>query len=370
MTTFEVLNLRENPFKSITPDPNNFNIENSLWAGLDDVKEKLVEIYESFGSDDAMRITLNWGPWGGGKTYAAYYFVYNPKFNEQNYTQIYVRSPKDGSSSVNQLYRSIIDYMSFSRIKLQVNTLLEKIGDKALFDLINQKINSEEYSKAIILVGSKDTDIESIMHRYLYSNVTNTELKKVGLARTIDTEIDKIKVLSGLFHCFIGNETETTGKLVLWIDELEDLIYYSAKHYKIFSQALRDLADTMNENFGLFLNFTLAEPEQDTIELILGSALWSRITNKIRFSDLDFENAKKYVKDLINFYQIEKKDNFEPFSEETIELLIKIVETIELTPREINKVFNNIFTYSQKNGYEIINKPVYDEWYEKFEREE
>ena len=62
MKTLEQLNLRDNPFKHVTPDPNNFKIENPLWAGLDDIKVKLEEIYKNLAYTDGMRVTLNWGP--------------------------------------------------------------------------------------------------------------------------------------------------------------------------------------------------------------------------------------------------------------------------------------------------------------------
>lgn len=371
MITLQKLQLKDNPFKYITPEPKTFKVENPLWAGLDDIKRKITEIYSDLETTDAMNIILNWGPYGGGKTYAAYYFIYHSKANaQQNFIQIYVRSPKEGSSATNNLYRSIIDYLSFSQIKERISTLLEKVGGDELFKLINDKINSEDFATAIMLIGSNDKEVETIMHRYLYSNVTKTELKKVGLARTIDSEIDRIKILSGIFHCFIGDSVELPGRVILWIDEVEDLIYYSSKHYKIFSQALRDLVDTMNENFCMFLNFTLSEPEQDTIELVLGSALWTRITNKIRFSDLDKEGAKKYVKDLIKYYQIEDTGDYGPFSESAVDRLLEIVETTELTPREINKIFNNVLLHAQRNDFEHINNPVVEEWRSQFEQEE
>ena len=86
---------------------------------------------------------------------------------------------------------------------------------------------------------------------------------------------------------------------------MEDLIYYSPKHYKIFSQVLRDLFDSLHSSVLFFMNFTLAESEESTIELILGGAVWSRITKKIRYKQFTEKNAFDYCNELLTRSKID-----------------------------------------------------------------
>ena len=105
------LNLTGNPFKDNIPKPG-INAGNKLfWAGQERIKQKIGNIYNRAFSKSHKQIILNWGPYGGGKTFTADYFI-NTKFDDGiNITQIYLRSPKTGNIAGKELLKNIIDYL-------------------------------------------------------------------------------------------------------------------------------------------------------------------------------------------------------------------------------------------------------------------
>jgi hypothetical protein len=361
---YEKFNLNGNPFKNNIPKPSSRTDHLIYWAGMENIKNKLKLFYDRALLSKHKQIVLNWGPYGGGKTFSADYFInYNDnKDLEVNLTQIYLRSPKTGNVAGTEFYKNIIDYLTFSDICLRVNNLIAECGEDNLFQIINDRIKSEEFSKSIILLGKGDYDVTEIMRRYIFAGLNRAELKELELARNIETNTDYIKFIAGILTLYSIPYANKPSRLILWLDEMEDLIYYSQKDYRAFSQILRDLFDTLVDNFTVFMNFTFAEPNEDTIELLLGGAIWSRINSKLRFKELNEDEAIKYIRQLIGYYQIDKSNDFVPFTEEIISQIFGLISKSDLTPRIINKLFGDLLDYTVENDYNSIEK-AYTSWF-------
>jgi hypothetical protein len=351
MNPYEKYNLRDNPFQFLTPSFDNGG--ELTWADMKKVKSEIEHTYSRIINKTTRQVVLNWGPYGGGKTFAAYYFIENIK-HEKSIEHIYLRIPKIAKTSTNELFVNVIDFLSFNRIKQKISSLVKDIGEESFISFVSKKIRNEEFAEAILLLSNDDKDIQQLMHRYIYEGLTKTELKKVGLPRNISTNTDTIKFLAGVLSCFIGERGK--GKVVIWLDEMEDLVYYSKRDYTLFSQLLRDLIDSLNQHFAIFLNFTLAEPEESTIELLLGGALWSRINKKIRFQHLSKEDAYQYFYDLLNAYRIRKENNILPFDEDATNVVLDNIPKNAVTPREINRYFSEIIETALEKDITSINK--------------
>jgi hypothetical protein len=350
------LNLKHNPFKDLTPDINDTSL---VWGGMDEIKSRLEKCYLDCVNNNSKQIVLNWGPYGGGKTFSAYYFSHKEGATD-NLTHVYIRSPKNGAKATDEFFKSIIDCLTFDLIREQVKGIIKQNGDKALIEYLTPK-STREFAKAICLAGSEDEDIAEIMGRFFYLGITLNELKKLGLSKRIQSDSDRVKILAGIISCFIGNENLIDGRVVLWIDEMEDLIYYSPKYYKSFSQVLRDLFDSMPDRFLTFMNFTLAEGQENTIELILGGAIWSRITKKIRYKEFSYDHALSYCNDLLHSAKIKKSSN-KPFIPDLLKELINNIPNDNLTPREINRHITSLLNYCLEHNCSEITQDVFNGW--------
>jgi len=356
MNNISSLNLSYNPYMDLTPSINNDRL---IWAEMQEVKSKIERTYSDCINNNSKQLVLNWGAYGGGKTFSAYYFI-REKSDIDDLHHIYVRCPKDGAKAADEFFKNIIDFISFEKLQAHIRFLIANNGESLLMQFLTP-ITGREYSKAICLIGSEDSDVSDTMNRFLYAGLTKTELKKLGLAKDIQTDTDSIKFLAGIISCFIGDGNFYNGKVVFWIDEMEDLIYYSSKHYKGFSQVLRDLFDSISNGFLMFMNFTLAEGEESTIELILGGAVWSRLTKKIRYKQFLLDNALAYSIELLKHAKIDLNNN-SPLCEEIIRLVLQQIPLNNLTPREINKHLRSLLSFAIESEVSNIDLNIANKW--------
>lgn len=228
-------NVEVNPFHYITPTPGYYFGEYIPWVGMSDTKKKIVKVYSNLLLKPKQQVVMNWGLNGVGKTFAAYHFMDSLK-SDIDICQVYVRCPKHGNEASQEFHKNIIGFLSFRKIRNQIRRMIELLGEDELFSFLHNRIRNEEIANAIVLIGSEDHETEQLMHRYVFDGLTKTELKKVGLPMNIEWGSDSIKFLAGIIFSFIGDQKKYKGRFVLWLDEMEDMIYYSQKEYKAFSQ--------------------------------------------------------------------------------------------------------------------------------------
>ena len=373
MRTYQEVNLTDDPFKDITPSISKIGQTSLLWAGMPEIKKKISKVYERTLTGSARQVVLNWGPYGGGKTFSACYFLGRhsvSRKNEIGLSQAYIFCPKEGARAPTEFFQNVLDFISYSKIRKQVGIMIERMGENRLFEFINSTIRSEEFTKAILMLGSSNPEIADTMNRYIYTGLTKTELKQVGLPRNISSNTDYVRFLSGIISCFIGDQDKHKGRFVLWIDEMEDLIYFTQRYYLAFSQVLRSLIDILNEYFTVFMNFTLAEPKERAIETVLGGAIWSRINTKIRFQELSPQDALIYCKELIAAHKVDKSKEFVPFNEQALRALFSLIPGPEMTPREINRNGGKVLEYFRESDERYINKKLIVEWSSRTTEEE
>jgi hypothetical protein len=356
--TFKELNLTQNPFEFINPSLGFQSEAPVLWAGMKTQKEQLENTY--LNAAKQRNLILNWGPFGAGKTHAAFYFKNQPilKPNVELIT-LYVRTPLENGDAIQQLLENIIDDLSFTKLKEIVKARIAELGESQLFNLISASIKSEAYALAIIKLGHSELKLDDFMYRYIYGNVTITELKKFQLPRTLNTEADYLKFLAGLIACFTAGKTLT--RVVLWIDELENLLYYTSRQFKRLTQGIKTLVDSY-DNLLVFLNYTLSDGDEERLRILIGDIIMDRISHKICFTDLSPEKGLEYCHELITHYQLDKSKGYFPFEEDSLTALLNSLQTRSLTPYEINKKCSDILYYSLENQVNHITQEQVFKW--------
>lgn len=351
--------LKKNPFDLIPPTDS----EQIVWAGMKQVKQRFDEIFEVAFSDSTTQVVLNQGPWGGGKTHASLYFE-NKKNLPQTFTDtdkehffpINVCVPKEPGNPAEDLYTDILDTLGMRDVQKIIRDAIGNLSEDETLDLLHKFLSSEELARAFWLYGTQeDSERQALLRSYFFEGLTRTELKKLGIARNITKSQDRFRVLAGVLQCIIGKDQHRESfrptRVCLWIDEIEDLIYLSSAQFRIVSQGLRDMIDRLPNNFTLFLNMTLSDPEEyEDLETILGGALLNRITDFIYFPELELNEAVEYVTELINDTQY-RDENFPenlpqtyPFEAAALEMLLDGLE--KKTPRDINKRCRNAINFA------------------------
>lgn len=353
--------LKKNPFDLIPPTDQ----EQTIWAGMKQVRQRFDEIFEVALSDPVTQVVLNQGPWGGGKTHASLYFRNKKNLpqtlrDKNTFFQISVCVPKEPGKPAEDFYTDVLDTIGMRQIHRIIKDAIGDLSENETLDLLQKVLGSEELARAFWLYGTREDDEDqALLRSYFFEGATRAELKKLGIARNITKSQDRFRVIAGVLQCIIGidqhRESFSPSRVCLWIDEMEDLLYLTSAQFRIVSQGLRDMIDRLPNYFTLFLNMTLTDPEgYEDLETILGGALLDRVTNVIYFPELEMAEAVEYVDELINHSQHRDKSLPEwlpstyPFDPAALQMLLENLES--KTPRNINKRCRNVINFAFRDN--------------------
>lgn len=369
--------LKSNPFAYMTPPSQN----EIVWAGMENLKQQFDQVFFEAKTTTSTQVVLNWGAYGSGKTHASIYYSLPERFPSVQGNQVSgvvilrIRTPKDPTKPDLILYKDIIEAIRFSRLRQIVGKTITTLGLEQARSTLQELTESEVLGQAIVLLGLEPNskgDLEplssitnpsewhTLLESYFFSQNTKSDLKKLRLSRSIDTAQERFRILAALLQCMIGlkrgEDVSTYSRLVLWIDEMEDLIYFATKQYRPFTQGLRELIDRLPNAFTLMMNFTLASPEvfEDTT-VVLGEALMERISRNIYFKEPNEADAALYVREMISTFRLPSiSESFPqvsdvyPFSNTSLQHLIALLP--RRTPRELNKRCSEVITEALKRG--------------------
>jgi len=375
--------LKQNPFADTPPR----RPEEAVWAGLPRLKGQFESLFAQALATSATQVVLNWGAWGSGKTHAATYFSLKERLSPlvqaprvRDICPIYIRTPKEPARADQDLYRDIVEALRFSNLRKLIRDLIDERGQEETLQLLQNNTSSEPLGKAIWLLGLEpkkhggqlalfdDEEVSEernqLLESYFFSTCTKRDLKELGLSRGIDNAQDRFRVLGTLLQCIVGfaplEKISQHTRLILWIDELEDLIYFQSRQYRPFTQGLRDLIDRLPSYLTLLMNFTLATGDYEDATVVLGDALTSRITHHVYFQPLSPEETYEYILELMRCYRSEDFSSkglqvTYPFEENALRTLIKTITPLRRIPREINKQCSQVINQALAEG--VISEP-------------
>lgn len=351
--------LRENPFTVSPPT----NPKQTTWAGLKELKGEFKNVFREAKASAPTQMVLCRGSLGAGKTHASLFFSSDKNIPEtspsvQNIEVLRVHTPTETGNPARDFYVDIMEQIGLEQIGEVVNKTVESIGWNVVKQNLRQTMVSGDFTKALLDLGSSPIPAGSgsLINAYFLGKCTTTELRKLGLNRNIEKTQDYFRVLAGVFRCLTGlsesSDVTQHNRFCLWIDEMENFIYFTPPQYRPFGQGLRELVDRLPYFFTLFMNFTLTAPEEyEEIELILGGYLTDRITRQIFFHEVkDQEELLQYARELLSHYRTEEKSKtpYFPFTEDALRALTSNLQ--RGTPRDVNKRCRNALMRAFEKG--------------------
>lgn len=351
--------LRENPF-TISPPT---TPEQAIWAGMDTIRGEFNSVFQEAKVSAPTQVVLCRGPIGGGKTHASLFFSSEkniPKTSPsvQNIEVLRVQTPTETGNPARDFYLDVMEQIDLDRIGEEVNKIVESVGRDVFKRTLRQTMVSADFVNALLGLGDSPyyPTRDPLLSAYFLGNCSKTELRKLGLNRNIEKTQDYFRVLSGVFRCLIGLSESTNvtehNRFCLWIDEMENFIYFTPPQYRPFGQGLRELVDRLPYFFTLFMNFTLATPEEyEEIEVVLGGYLIDRVTRHIFFDEMrEDQKILQYISELLFYYRSQEKPKtpHSPFTEEALKALM--VNLQRRTPRDMNKRCHNALMRAFEKG--------------------
>ncbi|HUU00983.1 MAG TPA: hypothetical protein VM425_06045 [Myxococcota bacterium] len=334
---FERFKIRDTAFP-VTPASAN----GVKWYGFPKLHRRLSDVIRRSMEETARVCILNRGPWGAGKTHAATYFTEKSNIKKPVGTYgavhtILVETPKQGSGAFYDLFKRIMNAVTFRVITDCVVALRGTAGIDKLTAALMRACQNEDIAYVLAHLDDKNK-LET--RAYLHGTVGLRDMRAIGAATKLTSDHDFACALNGIMWLLIhsGGGTKTRfNRVILWIDEMEDLVYFPTRYYLPFTQTLRGVIDKTSEHLTLFVNFTFTEPEElETIGSVLGNALMARINNHVVFEDSTEEDVEQYLLELLadNRTDGEKYSKTHPFDAAAFKMITEACATH--TPRYIN----------------------------------
>lgn len=357
MENFERYGLKTNPFR-ITPAT---NPDELIWAGFKDTKKAIQDRIKRSIQTTPSTLVLNWGEYGSGKTHAARYFN-----KETVLKKISEGLPAPISFNIcfpqskeptKDIYTQLIDRIDINFIRSIIEFKNEEI------DNILNSITDNTFIKNLIKLILDNSVSESILKTFLYGNYKiNEALIKSGVSRKLSTENDYVDFLGALFS-FITYKKKFCSNIILWIDEFESIALQTSANISSVNNFIRTLIDNSPNNILIFLNLTQsAMMDREDLSEYLQSAVKSRIKTQIELRIPDPETLKDYLMELLNnkINRINNSDynNYEPFTEEVIDIIIKDNKDVSL--RQYNEIFSSLLEYAVSDKKSNIDLNYYN----------
>lgn len=321
--------LETNPFR-ITPAIISDEI---VWAGFSSVKSKFEKRIKRSIKIPNSSLVLNWGEYGSGKTHAARYFCHTSELiklaDSVEGTPPYpllITLPK-GKDPVFNIYTTVIDKLNIENIRYEFNS-------SSIIEFIEQQKDNLHIQSVLKAIFNPEVEDVSLLKKFLYGNVTNTELKglnKFGILRRLNSDSDYTKLLAGLFTCLTLNKN-IYSSILLWIDEFEDLAVLSSSNIDKTNNFLREILDNTPNNLLIFLNLTQSAlfGLEDLGEYV-NESVKSRIKERINFDLPTKEELKNYFLELLGHYRVgEVADKYFPFNEKLIDEIIEELGNVSI----------------------------------------
>jgi len=368
---YEILGLRENPFRLTPPlDP-----QDIVWAGMQEVKDKLEKRIQLSIKTRPSRIVINWGSYGSGKTHASLYFSKTNRLDEirakldsSKAKSIKVTLPRTSNDIVQEFLRSFLGQYSLESIYEDFQELRKIIDDEELKKIILTYSNDAtieklfnkfifEMDRATIFDDKLDENMFSAMKNYIFGDSTKATLKLLDMPLGLKNDEQIANFLGTIISC-ITYDKKYYSSFIIWLDEFEDIDTVKKNLADRFTTFLRQFIDKTPNNLMIFLNFTQkAFMDIEDLSLYLGEALTSRAKVKIDFENPTVDEAVAYIKELSEIYKIEDRDL--PFdSDETLKYILEHIGN--LTTRKINETFSIILEMALIEGKERIDKEFVD----------
>ena len=338
------LYLKKWPFQ-IVPSPSFYKI----WAGRNEIKQTLSEMFRRVQRRKPSAIYLLWGYFGAGKTHSLRHFQWKLSSDKKYPTFIgYHEFPASAKKFI-EVYQSFISKINFQEIQRTAQLVYENFqqqyGNDAI-EFFNEKISqyNDDFTNAVVALASGKE--KATIRRWMRAEkVYLNNLRKIN----IEKRIEKDEAVFDLFSCLVRLltyecEELPTFRCVVWmIDDFHEIEGLKADYRNAIRHGLNSIFNNCPEHFCLVLAFT--SRGISAIKGLLSKALMERLplAPYVSIPPMSNKEAKDFIIDLLRHFRSKKTppDDYYPFSSKSIDDIIDFTRKRgTLLPRNVMLSFD------------------------------
>lgn len=358
---YPLCNLTENPFRSNPTQESDPRM--AIWVSYEREKATLSRYLARSRSDQIgnANFLLIYGELGTGKSHAllwAKHQILEKKKAEFNSVCYYIQTlRRDSKISFATAFREdivgkssiLIDTQRYKQFVEECIVeykrdlgLGPEITKEAALERILGSIELYNFAREIIRCDSEG-DFRNLL---VPSKLSDFQAMS-SLTKLINLYVFEFKLPS-------GNKRFRNGAY-LFIDELDLLGTSSAKEARDVNELLRHIYDNCPNCFCLALGFTATAAE---LNYLFAPYVLSRVSKQIIMQMLDIDDAKRFVKDILDTARINKDvyNGYFPFDENAVQSIVS--QIVSITPRKVVNALQQIIEEVRLLNYDPKNGPV------------
>lgn len=334
-----------------------------FWADREEIRKRLLDFIKG-KPQQWSEILLIKGTYGTGKTHALIFA--NIICKRSKFPQVLLLNP---GPSFMDLARRIIDAIGFDEILLACNLLIERDKERIVRELGKKDLSGImrieglttdrmirfafpriDVNYALILGQAYNNRNMDLARAWLLGKqMTATELGRLNASRSISSDDYAVKILADTLRILLTKYS----KLILLLDELEDLSNLSRSNAISYAKSLRRLID---ENVpGLKIIFTWTADAFENFQKGTGGfqgksyvALYDRLAPGLELKELTEEEAVQFIKDYISLVYKGPTENV--ITEDSIRAIYNKLKHKARTPRNLISYCYNVFEKAIKEN--------------------
>lgn len=343
---YRAANLTENPFRSNPTQESDPRMD--IWVGYD--RERMLferQLVRSRADQIGnANLVLLYGDYGTGKSHAllwAKYQILEAKKDEYNSVAYYVQTLRKDAGKITFAGAFKEDIVGRSAIVDDVRRLKQFLEECVIEYKRDNRLGPDV---------TKDKVLETLVHSVELFNFAREVLRCENEAMVRELlvpaklgDYQAMSTLTRLINLFVFEIKLNSGSkrfkngAYLFIDELDLLATATAKEARDVNELIRHIYDNCPNDFCMVLGFTATAAE---LNILFAEYVLSRVSRQIVMNFLQLDEAKAFVRGILDTARIDGATNagFFPFEEDAIQSVVS--QIVSITPRKVISAMQQI----------------------------
>jgi len=335
---YSAANLQYNPFRSNPVQETDPRMD--IWVGYEKEKQQLWKYIQRSRADQVgnANMLMVYGDFGAGKSHAllwAKHQILEARKAEFNSVAYYIQTLRKDAGKLTFAGAFREDIVGKSSIVADVRKLKQFLEEAVVEYKREKGLGPDVSTEAALAKVLPPVELFNFAKEILRCDDEEDVRSLLCPAKLGDYEaMTRLTKLINLFVYEIklnSSSRRFKNGAYLLIDELDLLATATAKEARDVNELIRHIYDNCPNCFCLVLAFTATAAE---LNILFAEYVLSRVNKQIVMKYLELEEAKYFVRDILDTARIDqKRKGYIPFDEGAIEAIVS--QIVSITPRKI-----------------------------------